>query len=131
MRPFCRCSRNESTNYQAATIGCSSPNGTGFAHSSFAMGMRFSSRAATRNLSIATSRTCLNPFAQRCHGDKDLSSDPFHKRRSALESLLAPAAPPVHITPATSDRKVAEDWFSRFEGAGLDGVIAKSLAGAY
>jgi len=70
-------------------------------------------------------------FDLLCHGDKDLSSDPFHKRRSALESLLAPAAPPVHITPATSDRKVAEDWFSRFEGAGLDGVIAKSLAGAY
>jgi len=48
-----------------------------------------------------------------------------------METILAGAAPPVHITPATRDRKVAEDWFSRFEGAGLDGVVAKPVSGVY
>ncbi|HKA13537.1 MAG TPA: hypothetical protein VKH41_00850, partial [Myxococcota bacterium] len=55
----------------------------------------------------------------------------FGKRRAALEELLARARPPLHITPATSDRRVAEDWFLRFEGAGLDGVMAKLANGAY
>ncbi len=48
-----------------------------------------------------------------------------------MESLLASAAPPVHITPATYETSVASDWFRRFEGAGLDGVIAKPSAGIY
>jgi ATP-dependent DNA ligase len=48
-----------------------------------------------------------------------------------LESLLASAPPPIHLTPATRDRKIAEDWFRRFEGAGLDGVIAKPSDGTY
>ena len=52
-------------------------------------------------------------------------------RRQSLESLLSSAAPPIHITPATSDRAVAADWFRRFEGAGLDGVIAKPVSGTY
>jgi ATP-dependent DNA ligase len=60
------------------------------------------------------------------NGDRDLRAEPFEKRRRELESLIAKASPPIHLTPATSDRKVAEDWFRRFEGAGLDGVIAKS-----
>jgi ATP-dependent DNA ligase len=45
--------------------------------------------------------------------------------------MLASAAPPLHITPATRDRMVAADWFQRFEGAGLDGVIAKPESGIY
>src|SRR5271155_5063885 len=48
-----------------------------------------------------------------------------------LEALLADAKPPVHLTPATDDRRVAADWFGRFEGAGLDGVMAKRASGAY
>ncbi len=48
-----------------------------------------------------------------------------------MESLLASAAPPIHLTPATRDSKVAADWFRRFEGAGLDGVIAKPASGTY
>ena len=48
-----------------------------------------------------------------------------------LESALGSAPPPVHLTPATTDRALAEDWFHRFEGAGLDGVIAKRLADPY
>ena len=48
-----------------------------------------------------------------------------------LEKALAQAAPPVHLTPATTDAAVARDWFSRFEGAGLDGVVAKRLDQPY
>ncbi len=59
-------------------------------------------------------------------GDDDLRASPFADRRRALEGALAGASPPVHVTPATSSVEVAKDWFARFEGAGLDGVIAKS-----
>jgi ATP-dependent DNA ligase len=52
-------------------------------------------------------------------------------RRAALEALLASARPPLYLTPATRDRALAAQWLQRFEGAGLDGVVAKPLAGAY
>jgi ATP-dependent DNA ligase len=48
-----------------------------------------------------------------------------------LETALAKAAPPVYVTPTTQDRDTAVRWFSQFEGAGLDGVVAKPLAGTY
>jgi ATP-dependent DNA ligase len=64
-------------------------------------------------------------------GDEDLRGAPQEKRRALLESALANARPPVHLTPATRDRKVAEDWFERFEGAGLDGVVAKERGLTY
>ncbi len=70
-------------------------------------------------------------FDLLCEGDCDLRSEPFEKRRAALEKLLGPATPPIHITPATRERGVALDWFSRFEGAGLDGVVAKPITGTY
>ena len=70
-------------------------------------------------------------FDLLCEGDSDLRGESFQRRRQALEALLASATPPLHLTPATHDLKVAADWFSRFEGAGLDGVMAKSAAGAY
>jgi ATP-dependent DNA ligase len=60
-------------------------------------------------------------------GDDDLMEVPFAERRAFLEKALATAKPPVHLTPATSDPEVARDWFERFEGAGLDGVIAKGI----
>ena len=63
--------------------------------------------------------------------DEDLTSAPFEERRRRLEEALSHAKPPVHITPATRDKTIAEDWFKRFEGAGLDGVMAKPLAGPY
>ncbi|WP_394845345.1 ATP-dependent DNA ligase [Pendulispora brunnea] len=66
-----------------------------------------------------------------CEGESDLRELPFHERRARLEALLAAAQPPLHITPATTDRAAAEDWFKRFEGAGLDGVMAKPAAGVY
>ncbi len=64
-------------------------------------------------------------------GNTDLRERPFAERRRMLEQVLEHAKPPLHLTPATSDRAQAEDWFGRFEGAGLDGVMAKSPAGAY
>jgi ATP-dependent DNA ligase len=66
-----------------------------------------------------------------CEGDRDLCGLPFHERRAALEALLAKASPPLHLTPATTSRTTATDWFQRFEGAGLDGVMAKPAAGLY
>ena len=70
-------------------------------------------------------------FDLLCEGERDLRAAPFAERRAALEALLAGAAPPLHVTPATRDRAVAGDWFRRFEGAGLDGVIAKDAATVY
>ena len=64
-------------------------------------------------------------------GERDLRSLPFQERRRILESLLSSAVPPIHLTPATSELTVAADWFRRFEGAGLDGVIAKPMSGTY
>ena len=70
-------------------------------------------------------------FDLLCVDDRDLRGEVFEKRRRELELLTAKASPPIHITPATRDRTVAEDWFRRFEGAGLDGVVAKSISLAY
>src|SRR5438445_12006438 len=64
-------------------------------------------------------------------GDEDLRGEPLAGRRERLEQELARAAPPVHVSPATRDRAGAEDWFRRFEGAGLDGVMAKRLDEPY
>jgi ATP-dependent DNA ligase len=61
----------------------------------------------------------------------DLRGLPFEKRRARLEKLLARVKPPVHLTPMTRDRGVATDWLERFEGAGLDGVMAKPASGSY
>ena len=66
-----------------------------------------------------------------CEDNRDLRNEPFAKRRQVLESLLQSIEPPIHITPATSDLALASDWFRRFEGAGLDGVMAKPVSGAY
>ena len=66
-----------------------------------------------------------------CDESRSLCESPFAERRSALEKMLRSVEPPLHVTPATSDRAVANDWFSRFEGAGFDGVVAKPTAGTY
>jgi len=59
-------------------------------------------------------------------GDEDLTARPFSERRAALEGALAGARSPVHLTPITKDEELAREWFVRFEGAGLDGIIAKA-----
>jgi ATP-dependent DNA ligase len=64
-------------------------------------------------------------------GDDDCTELPFEQRRILLEQALAATAPPVYLTPATRDRDTAVRWFSQFEGAGLDGVVAKPVDGGY
>ena len=70
-------------------------------------------------------------FDLLAEGDEDLTDEPFRDRRERLVAALAGAKPPLHLTPATDDREIAGDWFARFEGAGLDGVMAKAGAGTY
>jgi ATP-dependent DNA ligase len=64
-------------------------------------------------------------------GDEDLREQPFLERRRRLVAALAGSEPPIHLTPATDDRDMAADWFRRFEGAGLDGVVAKPVGLSY
>ncbi len=64
-------------------------------------------------------------------GDDDLTGRPFAERRRALVDALAGCGPTFHLTPATTDPAIAQRWFAEFEGAGLDGVIAKPLDGTY
>jgi ATP-dependent DNA ligase len=70
-------------------------------------------------------------FDLLCSDGKDRRSRPQRERRQLLEALLAKVEPPVHLTPATRERAVAADWLQRFEGAGLDGVIAKAPDAPY
>jgi ATP-dependent DNA ligase len=63
--------------------------------------------------------------------DRDLRAEPQSERRRLLEIALRDAAAPIHLTPATLDPARATDWFHRFEGAGLDGVVAKRLTDGY
>jgi ATP-dependent DNA ligase len=64
-------------------------------------------------------------------GRRSLMETPQAQRREALEELLGKVKRPVHLTPVTRDRATAVDWLTRFEGAGLDGVIAKLASGTY
>ncbi|MCX4091655.1 ATP-dependent DNA ligase [Nocardia sp. alder85J] len=59
-------------------------------------------------------------------GDRDLTAEPFHERRRILETLLESSPGRTHLTPITSDPGTARDWFTRFEGAGFDGVMVKA-----
>lgn len=70
-------------------------------------------------------------FDLLCEGKKDLRRSPFEERRRRLESVLSSVTSPLHLTPATTEFSIASDWFSRFEGAGLDGVVAKPAEGTY
>jgi ATP-dependent DNA ligase len=62
---------------------------------------------------------------------RDIRADPQERRRRQLEALMASLAPPLYLTPMTRDRELAADWLQRFEGAGLDGVVAKPAGGRY
>lgn len=86
------------------------------------------SRVKLLSKEIPASFVCFDLLSE---GDEDLCSAQFDNRRQRLEKLLSSAAPPLHVTPATRERNVASDWFRRFEGAGLDGVVAKPVDGAY
>ena len=64
-------------------------------------------------------------------GDESLMAEPFETRRDRLVESLAGAVPPIHLTRTTTDSDEATEWFSRFEGAGLDGVVAKPVRAPY
>ncbi len=64
-------------------------------------------------------------------GDESLMGEPFSVRSARLDEALASAEAPIHVTRRTTDPAEAEVWFGRFEGAGLDGVVAKALAKPY
>src|SRR4029450_12006595 len=63
--------------------------------------------------------------------DRDYMGEPFARRRAALEQALAKGRAPVHLTPPSTGGELAAEWLSRFEGAGLDGLVAKALDGVY
>jgi ATP-dependent DNA ligase len=70
-------------------------------------------------------------FDLLAEGDESLLDTPLRERRARLEKLMQKAAPPVHLTPASTDIAVGREWFEVFEGAGLDGVVAKPLDSSY
>lgn len=78
--------------------------------------------------SLPASYVCFDLLAL---GDEDLRGQPYARRRERLAALLADIPAPLHLTPMTQDASVAQVWFEAFEGAGLDGVIAKPLQGTY
>src|SRR5205085_1617077 len=88
--------------------------------------------AASRVTLLATETPAhFIAFDLLAQDDTDLMLQPFERRRAALEGALAGVAAPIHLTPATTDRALAQQWLAQFEGAGLDGIIAKPLAGTY
>ncbi|GAA5106520.1 ATP-dependent DNA ligase [Haloechinothrix salitolerans] len=83
-----------------------------------------------RKLSVETPASFV-AFDLLALGDDDLTDEPFRKRRALLADVLDAELSRVHLTPLTEDPDVAEDWFTRFEGAGFDGVMAKPLDVTY
>ena len=82
--------------------------------------------AASRvQMLAATTPASFIAFDLLALGDRDLREAPFSERRALLEGALGDASPPIYMTPATNDRVLAEQWFRTFEGAGLDGLVAK------
>ena len=96
-----------------------------------ALQLRLHPAASRVNLLSQQTPSSFVFFDLLCHGDRDLRGEPFQIRRRELESLISSAPVPIHLTPATDDRSLASNWFRRFEGAGLDGVMAKPASGTY
>jgi ATP-dependent DNA ligase len=86
------------------------------------------SRAKKLSIEIPASFVAFDVLAAE---GRSLMTTPQSARREALERLLRAVQPPVYLTPATRDRAVALDWLTRFEGAGLDGVVAKPESAVY
>ncbi|MGA4538684.1 ATP-dependent DNA ligase [Uniformispora flossi] len=88
--------------------------------------------AASRVAHLAeTTPAAFVAFDLLALGDVSYLDKPLTERRAALETALAGTPPPIYLAPATDDVAVAQVWFDRFEGAGLDGVVAKDPAGTY
>ena len=93
--------------------------------------LRIHPAASRVKLLAAQAPACFVAWDLLALGAEDLRPLPLAARRERLERVLADAAPPMHLSPSTRDRTLAEDWFRRFEGAGLDGVMAKRLDAPY
>ena len=93
--------------------------------------MRIHPAASRINKLAAETPSSFVAFDLLAAGDYGLVQKPLSERRQRLEAVLAETSAPLHLTPATTDRAVALNWFDRFEGAGLDGVIAKRLDQRY
>jgi len=92
----------------------------------FSLQQRLHPAASRVDLLAAETPASFVAFDLLALGDEDLCARPFAERRAALEGALAGAKPPVHLTPITRDAALAREWFVRFEGAGLDGIVAKA-----
>jgi ATP-dependent DNA ligase len=97
------------------------PNGLDFE----ALQMRIHPAASRVNMLAQQTPSSFVAFDLLAVGGEDLRNVAFGERRRRLEATLKDAGEPVFVTPCTDDPKLAQDWFERFEGAGLDGVIAK------
>src|SRR4051812_15991877 len=91
----------------------------------WALQQRIHPAASRVNLLAAQTPASFVAFDLLALGDEDLTGVPFATRRARLEAALAHARAPIHLTPLTRDEQLAQEWFERFEGAGLDGLIAK------
>jgi ATP-dependent DNA ligase len=91
-----------------------------------ALQQRIHPAASRINLLAGETPASFVAFDLLALGDEDLRARPFAERRAGLVEALAGARPPVHVTPATTDPATAARWFEQFEGAGLDGVVAKA-----
>ena len=93
--------------------------------------LRIHPAASRVNLLAAESPASFVAWDLLALGDEDLRAVPQGERRERLEEAIRGTVAPVHLTPATRDRATAAEWFDRFEGAGLDGVVAKRLDAPY
>ena len=97
----------------------------------FALQQRLHPAASRVTLLAAQTPAALIAFDLIAVGGEDLRSMPFHERRRRLEDLLEGVDPPLWLTPITLEEDVAREWFEEFEGAGLDGIIAKHPDSTY
>lgn len=91
-----------------------------------ALQLRIHPAASRVKLLAAQTPASIVLFDMLCEGRRDWRNEPFGRRREKLESLIGAASSPIYLTPATREHSTALDWFQRFEGAGLDGVMAKA-----
>ena len=96
-----------------------------------ALQQRIHPAASRVNLLAQTTPASFIAFDLLALDDRNFTGEPFGVRRTALEHALAQARPPIHLTPATTDLELARRWFTEYEGAGLDGLVAKPLAVTY
>jgi ATP-dependent DNA ligase len=96
-----------------------------------ALQMRIHPAASRVRMLASQTPASFVAFDLLAEGNDDLRKAPLAERRKRLEELFGADRPPVYVTPATVDAEQARDWFERFEGAGMDGVIAKKLDDVY